>query len=804
MFFKNKSIFVLISIIFSVYGFSQEKRIIKGQVFNEKRKPLENINVFIEGTKYGGVTNSEGVFELKNVDKRAIYVIVVSGLGYKTQTRVYNVSKNNKSLLNFILIEELEDIDEVVVKGKTTKSKIEEKGFNVSSVSIQNIKTRSLEVNQILDKTPGVRVRTTGGVGSDFEYSLDGMSGNAIRFFIDGIPMDYYGSSFAINNLPISLINRINIYKGVVPVALGSDALGGAINIVTKEEVSNFAEVSYSLGSFNTHKLALQGQWIGKSGFTTKLSSFYTYSDNNYDVWGEGVFYADESTGFQVVEFTEDNPAERFNDDFKTLSAKLDLGYVNKKWTDRFFFTLLGSDTKKGVQTAQTMSRVFGRVRNNEQTIMPSIVYKKNNFLTKGLDVNAFAGYTYTVEKVIDTSFVQFDWRGEIIGTRASGGEIGYDGRSLYTQKDKSQIYRFNVTYKLPSNFKLGLNYLYSKFQRSGSDPFVAEYRIPYLEPQNIGTHFTGLSLETVKFNNKLRANIFAKLYSYNATINDYEYVDADVGYLITANRNNISNLGAGFALSYQLLDNILLKTSLEQATRMPSPTEALGDGVTISNNPFIKPEQSLNINLGTTLGRYEFGNHGLKVSVNTFYRNIEDKLLFTVIDARDNGQYQNIDQIAGKGAELELVYDFNQKLKFNLNGTYIDMRNNLEFEENGTRNIFYRDRMRNQPYFMTNAGLEYSFNDLIQKKSKVSSYIQSSYVHKFFLDWPSAGSEQNKRIIPSQFVLDTGFSYTFPSEKITLALDVSNLLNEQVYDNYRLQKPGRAFFLKVNYQILD
>ncbi|OYX09361.1 MAG: hypothetical protein B7Z16_18670, partial [Algoriphagus sp. 32-45-6] len=352
----------------------------------------------------------------------------------------------------------------------------------------------------------------------------DGMSGNAIRFFIDGIPMDYYGSSYSINNLPIALVDRIDIYKGVVPVELGSDALGGAINLVTNQKISNFVTASYAFGSFNTHQTALHGQWRLKSGFTTKLSTFYTYSDNNYKVWGKGVHYADASTGYRAVEFTKEKPAERFNDDFQTLSAKLDIGFTQKKWADQFFITMLASDVKKGVQTAQTMARVFGKVRNNEKVLMPSMIYTKKDLITQGLDVNAFAGYSYAEGVLIDTSTVQYDWRGQEIGTRLSGGEMGYDGKSLFTQKDHSQIYRFNATYKLPSDFKLGLNYLYSSTRRSGEDPFAPTYRIPYLEPQNIDSHFAGLSLETVKFNDRLHANAFVKFYDYHATINDYEY----------------------------------------------------------------------------------------------------------------------------------------------------------------------------------------------------------------------------------------------------------------------------------------
>lgn len=774
---------------------------IQGEVKDKQGQALIGTTILIKETGKGTSTDLDGLYRIDKVAPGK-YILVVSAIGFKTQELDVTVSAGESTIQNFVLLENSSILGEVTVTAKSNATRIEELGFSVDAIETRKIKAQSLEINQILDNTPGVRVRTTGGVGSDFEYSLDGMSGNAIRFFIDGIPMDYYGTSYSINNLPISLIKRIETYKGVVPVELGSDALGGAINLVTKESLNNFVEASYSFGSFNTHKLALSGQWRSKSGFTARLSTFYTHSDNNYKVWGEGVFYADQSTGFQVVEFTKDNPAERFNDDFKTISTKVDLGVTQKKWADQFFITLLASDLKKGIQTAQTMSRVFGRVRNNEQTLMPSMVYKKNNFILKGLDVNAFAAYSYTEGSVIDTSYIQYDWRGVEIGSRPSGGEIGYDGKSLFTQLDQSQIYRFNATYQLPAKFKLGLNYVYSFLERSGKDPFTPEYRIPYIEPQNIGSNFAGLSLESSQCDDRLLANAFVKLYDYSASINELVYTTE---YEVVEYKNNITHWGYGFAASYKIASNLLIKTSLEQASRMPSPSEALGDGVTIRNNPFIKPERSFNINLGTIVGRFNFaGNQGIKLALNGFYRDTKDKLLFTVLDARDNGQYQNVDRISGFGGEFDFIYDYNQELKFNLNGTYLDLRNNLEIDEYGNSNIFFRDRMRNTPYFLANAGLDYTLYNLIQSDSKVFVYLQSSYVHEFFLDWPSAAAEENKRTIPTQLVFNSGLSYALPSQKITVALDVSNILDEQVFDNYRLQKPGRAFYLKLNYKFSE
>src|SRR5690606_32613577 len=102
--------------------------------------------------------------------------------------------------------------------------------------------------------------------------------------------MEYFGSSYTVNNLPTSLIKRIDVYKGVVPVDLGADALGGAINVVSDNKNKSFLEASYGYGSFNTHQAVIHGQYTNPTNnLTARLSGFYTYSDNNYKVWGRGV-----------------------------------------------------------------------------------------------------------------------------------------------------------------------------------------------------------------------------------------------------------------------------------------------------------------------------------------------------------------------------------------------------------------------------------------------------------------------------------------------------------------------------------
>ena len=54
----------------------------------------------------------------------------------------------------------------------------------------------------------------------------------------------------------------------------------------------------------------------------------------------------------------------------------------------------------------------------------------------------------------------------------------------------------------------------------------------------------------------------------------------------------------------------------------------------------------------------------------------------------------------------------------------------------------------------------------------------------------------------PNQFIQDLGLSYIFPSHKFVLSFDAKNIFNKEVYDNFASQKPGRAFYVKLNYSI--
>ena len=321
----------------SVLAVSQTKRssMIIGRVVSITNEPLLGATIILKNTTFGTLTDENGKYSLQKI-ANGNHTIMVSYIGFKTIIKNISITSRKRIKLDFVLEENPETLDEVIVKGKSKETQIETKGFAVNAVKTKEASLRNIQTNELLNTTVGVKIRQNGGLGSRVSYSLNGLSGNSVRIFIDGIPISTYGSSFNLNSIPPSMIKNIEVYKGVVPGHLADDALGGAINIVLHNDAKTNFNASVSYGSFNTLQTSINGLYrFEKSGFTVKASLFHNYSDNNYKVSGRSVVV----TGLGGVQTPI--TAKRFNDAYKSTGGMAQIGFTNVKWQTNF---LLASD----------------------------------------------------------------------------------------------------------------------------------------------------------------------------------------------------------------------------------------------------------------------------------------------------------------------------------------------------------------------------------------------------------------------------------------------------------------------------
>ena len=154
--------------------------------------------------------------------------------------------RGERTKMNVVISPQATELDEVVVVSNGV-TRLKRSAFNAVALDTKALQNSTQNLSEALAQAPGMKIRESGGVGSDMQLMMDGFTGKHIKIFIDGVPQEGVGSSFGLNNIPVNYAERIEVYKGVVPVGFGTDAIGGVINIITKKNRDKwFLDASYS------------------------------------------------------------------------------------------------------------------------------------------------------------------------------------------------------------------------------------------------------------------------------------------------------------------------------------------------------------------------------------------------------------------------------------------------------------------------------------------------------------------------------------------------------------------------------
>lgn len=105
-------------------------------------------------------------------------------------------------------------------------------------------------------------------------------------------------------------------------------------------------------------------------------------------------------------------------------------------------------------------------------------------------------------------------------------------------------------------------------------------------------------------------------------------------------------------------------------------------------------------------------------------------------------------------------------------------------------------------PYLFGNGDASLFFNNFLKSGNTLTVGYNILYVHSYYLSWPSQGSTSSKREIPRQWNQDLSLSYSLADGKYNIGFECKNIVDNRLYDNFSLQKPGRAFYLKLRYFI--
>jgi outer membrane cobalamin receptor len=701
----------------------------------------------------------------------ALYIWLIPCIGY---SQIVKDSVKYK-------LDSLHSLQEVVVKSNTLKILKESPG-NLTVVDVKPFYNSNITAVQLLKQTSGIKVKQDGGYGSRVDFFVNGSTGKQIKFFLDGLPLENLGETQGVNNIPIEQIERIEVYKGVLPIELGVDALGGAINIITRKDRLNYLDASYALSSFNTHRLNFTGKKYWSDKFYTSLLAANGYSKNNYKVT---VGVPNQNYNLEIRE------VERFHDRYKNHVYKAEAGFINTSWADQLTLTVSQSGLDRQLQNNLTMTQPYGKATYQESLFNTLLKYQKNN-LIKNIGLTSQSSFNRINGLSADTSQNVYVWDGSVFDRRLKPDEGELQKAQFLNIYSNIINQRTLLSWRISEHYKFSLINTFQHYRRTGKDTLAQTsnsgidfFGKPSVLLKNIG----GVGFEGALLDNKLRFNTSVK--QFYAKMSSYELINNEHKQSI----QNINNLTYNLAFTYPISNSILFKTSFEHALRLPDVEEAFGNLMLIRANPNLQPESSENANINILINKEK-----LQAEVTGFYRDVSN-LIFLQTNTRGNGMSINLNSARIKGIEAALNYHLSPALNFNINGTYQDLRNRGSLEGDASSSRYFNSRIPNIPYLMANGGLSFSIDKLFNKAVKTQLWLNGNYTHEYFLYWEIDGDRDRKNRIPTQFLQNTGASFSLRNN-LTITFECYNLSNQKTYDNFNVQLPGRSFSLKTRFYI--
>lgn len=730
------------------------------------QKPLIGADIYLKELKKGTNADTQGNFHLKGIPE-GNYTILCSYLGYQTFSK--KIYLKGQERLDISLKEQAEEISGVTVSGKSIAHQKKEESMPVTVIDMSNMRGTVSNVQDILAKTVGVTLRTSGGVGSSSRISVRGLEGKRIGFFIDELPMTEQTDYLDINDIPVDMIDRIEIYKGVVPARFGGSSLGGAINIVIREYPDKYADLSYGYESFNTHKA--QGVFkrnLKARGLVFGIGGGYTTSDNNY------TFDSPYREGLRITRNHDKYRKYIIGGSFK----------AKKWWFDEVEFEPVVVKTYKEIQGIEYDIREA-----HSESLMAGLANKltKDNFLTEGLNFDMFSGVVLTKMNFIDKATRRYEWDGSSYPTPSRyGGEVGYNFPSDSDDQKLSFVNKTNLEYIINERHSFNFNSVFSIAKGTPKDE---------LKTLSLG--------KQVNFDSRMHSWVSGLTYDLRSlddvflnslTVRYYQYtMHTQMAPLFVPGKYDVdlqkNNWGVNNAMRYRFLPSLMGKLSAGYEVRIPSESELLGDGIGVVPSADLLPERNASANIGLLFDLTGKHPTNAQIEMNFFYMYLQDMIRYTA--GLIGAQYQNFGEMRTLGVEFEAKADVLPSLYAYVNTTYQDLRDTRDYEPASTvPNPTKNKRMPNIPYLMANAGIEFHRENLFGGNGQNTRlFADVAFVEEYFYDFEM--TQLQKRRIPRSTTIDIGFEHSFLNKKLFISGKLRNVTNEKTLSEFNRPLPG-------------
>lgn len=516
---------------------------IKGKVIDSQTNiPIIGASIRIDGTGLGDYTNKYGEFEINNI-KTPSFRIIISSIGYKTIIKEVNLTE--MSYVEISLEEQSLQTGEIVVSANKRIQAVQEVPISMSLISNESIINRGItRLDDALEYVPGVEVNQDNVSirgSSGFAFGI----GSRVALLVDGFPLlagDNGDMKF--DALPMYNTNQIEIVKGAGSALYGTSALGGVVNLITKEPTEDIDLRARAYTGVYTKPRYDTWQYSDELHMANGLDIAYNQKFNNLGVSFSGGIREDESYRVYDNQFRW-NIFTKFgyniNDRNKVeinFNATEEISDDWVYWNSLDSATVPPTDTDRSIQIESIKYSIFGKY---------DLIFNQNFFL------NYKVGIFYTK---FNNSFEQ------IHPEYRQSGAVSFNTELQFNSKFTSS---FLMTYGL----NLMNNNVSSKTYGNRNQQIYAAYT---------QAEYSGIDLLTLTLGSRI----------------DYEK---------TEDTENSPVISPKFGLAYKLNENMNLRASAGAGFRAASVAERYSSvsfqGFEVIPNESLQAEKSFSFEIG-------------------------------------------------------------------------------------------------------------------------------------------------------------------------------------------------------------
>jgi len=239
--------FILCFFLFSITITSAQigKAQISGTVSTEGT-PVPFANVYVKDGSQGASADGEGNYKF-SVDAGKI-ILVAQSQGYRSKSETITISRGESKIVNFNLSESKEELEQVVVTGTRTQKRRTDSPVIVNLINSKTLEeVVATDLSEGLRFQPGLRVEKDCQTCNYTQIRMNGLQGGYSQILINGRPIfSPLTGLYGLEQIPVNMIERIEVVRGGVSALYGSSAIGGTVNVITKIPKQNNYSLSYT------------------------------------------------------------------------------------------------------------------------------------------------------------------------------------------------------------------------------------------------------------------------------------------------------------------------------------------------------------------------------------------------------------------------------------------------------------------------------------------------------------------------------------------------------------------------------